>query len=196
MSNETINGTNTNEKDFLALNTEQLKKELYNIFFDKQKAVPETPKGYIPLINQAHKIIARIEERKIEDKKAELMKLIGDEYKDLFEIVEKKGRGKAKGKKGSTPTSSGSTEKEMITTKIVDLKGAVVSVTIGKRGAVAKPKEGEAKDTYEFFQEVNRLNEGKATKDRISKESLSKSSPAEIAETFADYIAKVKAQAA
>lgn len=188
----TINGTNTTEKDFLALNTDELKKELYNIFFDKQKAVPESPEGYIHLINHAHKIIARIEERKIVDKKAELMKLIGDEFKDLFEIVEKKPQGKAKGKKANTP----STEKEMITTKVVDHKGAVVSVTVGKRGAVAKPKDGEATDTYDFFQEVSNMNEGKAAKDKITKETLSKMSPAEIAETFANYITKVKAQAA
>ena len=130
MSNETINGTNTNEKDFLALNTDELKKELYNIFFDKQKAVPENPKGYIPLINQAQKIIARIDERKIEDKKAELMKLIGDEYKDLFEIVEKKGRGKAKGKKPATQTS----QSNKITIRYMNEHNQPDQVEIGLKG--------------------------------------------------------------
>ncbi|MEI4983835.1 hypothetical protein U1438_15380 [Aeromonas caviae] len=119
----------------------------------------------------------------------------GIEVKALFSDEELASAGYTQ--KGNTQTrTGGSTEKEMITTQIVDLKGAVVSVTVGKRGAVAKPKEGEATDIYDFFQEVSRLNEGKATKDKITKESLSKSSPAEIAETFADYIAKVKAQAA
>lgn len=191
---ETINGTNNDEKDFLALSTEELKKELHAIFFDKSKRIPEKTEEYQELINQAVKIMARLKEKEADDKKKELLAELAalkDKYGVDFSIVAK-GRGKAKGKKETNP----STEKEMITTKMVDLKGAVVSVTVGKKGAVAKPKEGEATDTYDFFQELSRMNEGKAQKDRITRESLSKMSPAEIAETFADYIAKVKAQAA